>query len=96
MRFLCNLLVGLPLLGLLTGSGIFLFDSISTFAQGPREWEPCSRFLQWLFKKWNVWDSMASITDMYCDLSLGAHIAILSIVAGFVLIPLGLALSRRL
>lgn len=96
MRFFCNLLIGLPLLGLLVGSSIFLYDSISSFTAGPTEWAPCSRFLQWLFRKWNVWDSMASFTDMYCDLSFGAHIAIASFLIGCITIPIALALARRL
>ncbi len=94
MRFLAHLLVGLPLLGLLSGAGLFLYDAVANFTQGPQEWAPCSRFLQWLFKKWNIWDTMASFTNMYCDLSPGAHLALASMLAGFVLVPLGLWLAR--
>ncbi len=95
MRFLSNLLVGLPLAGLIFGSCLFLYQAIHNFTNGPQEWKPCMVFLTWLFKKWNIWDKTASITDMYCHLSIGAHIAIGSIVLGFILVPLGLALSKR-
>ncbi len=95
MKFICNVLVGLPLLGLLAGAGMFLVDAVRNFGQGPRQWEPCMNFLQWLFQKWSIWDKTSALTLMYCDLSLGAHIALASIVLGCLFIPLGLLLSRR-
>jgi len=95
MRFLANLFVALPLLGLLGGSGLFLYESVANFTSGPQGWPPCSHFLQWLFKKWNIWDTMAASTQMFCDLSIGAHIALASILLGFILVPLGLFMARR-
>lgn len=96
MRFICNFLVGLPLLGLFAGSVIFLVHSIENFSQGPQRWALCTNLLQWLFTKWNIWQDMTAFTAMYCDFSPGAHLVILSIVVGFFTIPLGLLLSRKL
>ncbi len=96
MRFLCNFLVGLPLLGLFTGSIIFLVQSIQRFNEGPQQWAPCMNLLQWLLNKWNILQEMSAFTAMYCDFSPGAHLVIISILIGIVTIPLGLLLSRTL
>ncbi len=96
LRFLSNLFVGGPLLGLLGGAILFLVQSISSFREGPQEWKACTAFLQWLFMKWNIWTKMLSFTTIYCDLSLGAHIVIFSILLGIVFVPLGVLLARRL
>ncbi len=96
MRFLCNFLIGMPLLGLFVGSIIFLVQSIQHFSDGPQQWAPCMNLLQWLFNKWNIWEEMSAFTAMYCDFSPGAHLVILSILLGIITIPIGLLLSRKL
>ena len=88
--------MGIPLAGLLGGAILFLVQSIWNFRSGPHEWKACTDFLQWLFMKWNIWNKMGSFTTMYCDFSIGAHIVLLSIVLGFIFIPLGIILARRM
>lgn len=95
-RFICNILVGLPLLGLLGGSLFFLAQTIFRFSQGPQQWEQCRTFLTWLLNKWSVLERMTSFVTVYCDFSIGAHVALASLILGCVTIPLGLILARGL
>gem|GEM_PF-6237576 len=96
MRQLCNLLIGLPLLGFCGGSILFLIQSIRGFSEGPQPWQACLHVLSRLFYKWSILDATARLVSFYCDLCLGAHIALWSLIVGAATIPLGLLLARRI
>jgi hypothetical protein len=93
MRLLCNLLVGLPLLGILAGSVLLLFQDFLGMG-APREWEACMAVRDWLVVRTLNLEALTHASAWFCRLPLGALIVIISLASALVLIPLGTALYK--
>jgi hypothetical protein len=93
MRLICNLLIGLPIAGLITGSVLLLVQTMLQAEQSLNEWNVFGVFLQWLLVVIPGADELVR-PDFMRELPMGAHLMLLSALGAPIMLPLGLVLYR--
>mgnify|MGYP006287022979 CR=1 FL=1 len=93
MRLICNLLIGLPIAGLVAGSVLLLVQTMLPAEQSLNEWNVFGVFLQWLLVTIPGADELVR-PDFMRELPMGAHLMLLSALSVPIMLPLGLVLYR--
>jgi len=93
MRFLCNLLIGFPILGLVAGSVLLIAQAAFLFEPDLGAWNVFGSLLKWLARVMPGPEAHGA-RDFIEALPLASHVMISSIILGLFSIPAGLALDK--
>lgn len=93
MRILCNLLIGIPILGLLVGSVLLIVQAFVPSATLLGDWNVFGNMVTWLVSATPGLESLIR-RDFVVELPAGAHIMILSTLSAIIMVPLGVVLYK--
>jgi vacuolar-type H+-ATPase subunit I/STV1 len=93
MRTLCNLLIGIPIFGLVAGSILLVVQAAFLIEPDFGSWNVFGELLKWLVRIVPGHESH-TIRELIENLPMASHMMISSILIGLFSIPAGLALNR--
>lgn len=93
MRFLCNLLIGAPIFGLIIGSLLLMLQALFIGDLDLGAWNVFGVLLDFMIRSVPGLEQAIRV-DYVADLPMGAHLMILSAAGAVVMVPAGLILFR--
>lgn len=93
MRALCNLLIGVPIFGLVAGSILLVVQAAFLIEPDLGPWNVFAALLKWLAQAVPGHESH-TVRELIENLPMASHVMISSIIIGLFSIPAGLALHK--